>query len=363
MTRTSPAPDETPRRGPAGGGLGGAMFSCALLSGACSGGGEGSDPPRERRPAERASQAPEAPGEAGREQHEAAPSSRAPAEIGVVEGAARLGASPATRGAPVELGQVLALDGPGRAVLELAAGARATLWTEGGLLLAESPDHGVWVVRGGVHVADPPGGLGSRSPLRLATPTATVELQGAGDVMVTVEPSGATTVAVLSGHVEVSSGEVDSRHRLRLVEVVAGLSVRVAERVEDPVQGPARLDDAVASARAALSVPPATTTVVPGLSGAIARLDEAMRWLEVEQRRGRDLTARHRAAVQAGRSDEAMQYQREIVAHAQTVHALRQTVLVRWERLALAAQTSPEGRAGAAEVAPRLDRLRSLLGS
>ncbi len=359
-----PAPRTMPRRGHAGALLVGAIVGCVSLPSACSGSGEGPDPQPERRPAESTPESPPATGAATSDEREPNPASRAPAEIGAIEGAVRLDASPAIQGAPVEVGQVLALDGPGRATLELTAGARATLWTEGALLLAEAPDHGVWVVRGGVHVADPPGGLGSRSPLRLATPTATVEVQGAGDVMVTVEPTGVTTVAVLSGHVEVSSGEVDSRHRLRLVEVVAGLSVRVGERVEDPVQGPARLDDAVAGARAALSAElTAVATPPPGLSGAIGRLDEAMRWLEVEQRRGRDLTARHRAAVQAGRSDEAMQYQREIVAHAQTVHALRQTVLVRWERLALAARTSPEPRAGSAEVGPRLERLRSLLGS
>jgi hypothetical protein len=61
--------------------------------------------------------------------------------------------------------------------------------------------------------------------------------------------------------------------------------------------------------------------------------------------------------VQAGRSDEAMEYQREIVGHAQTVHALRQVVLVRWERLALAERADP------AAVGGRRERLRNLLGS
>jgi hypothetical protein len=88
-----------------------------------------------------------------------------------------------------------------------------------------------------------------------------------------------------------------------------------------------------------------------------------MGWLEVEQRRGRDLTARHRAAVQAGQTEEAMQYQREIVSHAQSVHALRQVVLTRWERFALTARLVADAHASTEEVAPRLDRLRNLLGS
>lgn len=342
------------------------LLAGALSLGGCSGGAEegGRSPGEPRRPAERG---PEATSGAPTHEARAADPSRPPAEMGVIEGAVRVGEAAAVAGAPVELGRAVTLEGPGRATVELAAGARATLWTDGTLLLAEEPDHGVWVVRGAVHVADPPGGLGSRSPLRVATPTATIELQGAGDVVVSVEATGGTTVAVLSGHVEVSSGEVDARHRLRVVEVVAGLSVRVGERVEEAVHGPARLDDAIAAARATQSAGPSSgapaVPVVLSVAQATARLDEAMRWLEVEQRRGRDLTARHRAAVQAGRPDEAMQFQREIVGHAQTVHALRQSVLVRWERLALAARASADPHAAASEVGPRLDRLRSLLGS
>ncbi|GAB4110329.1 MAG: hypothetical protein OHK0013_46150 [Sandaracinaceae bacterium] len=292
-----------------------------------------------------------------------------PAAVGHIEGNVLLGTVTAVEGTAVERGTPLRLQGEGRAVLELPAGARATLYTPGEVALAEPPDEGLWVRRGAVHVADPPSGLGGRSPLRVSTPAVTLELQGAADVLVVVGPGGVTHAFVLTGRVEASASEVDARHRLRVVDVVAGMRVRVADRLEEPVQGVPRLDEAIAEARRLVRgeapsattpvppAPPAPATAVPSAGVAMARLDEAMRWLELEQRRGRDLTARHRAAVQAGRSDEAMEYQREIVGHAQSVHALRQVVLARWGRLALADGSDP------AEVRGRLERLRNLLGS
>jgi hypothetical protein len=289
-----------------------------------------------------------------------------PAAVGRIEGSALLGTVTAVEGAAVERGTWLRLEGEGRAVLELPSGARATLHAAGEIAMAEPPDDGVWVRSGVVHVADPPGGLGGHTPLRVSTPAATFELQGAADLLVAVGPGGVTHAFVLTGHVEVTSSEVDARHRLRVVEVVAGMRIRVADRLEEPVRGASRLEDALTEARglARGEPPPApgaagapAATPVPSPTVAAARLDEAMRWLELEQRRGRDLTARHRSAVQAGRSDEAMEYQREIVGHAQTVHALRQVVLVRWERLALAERADP------AAVGGRRERLRNLLGS
>jgi hypothetical protein len=202
--------------------------------------------------------------------------------------------------------------------------------------------------------------------MRVATPTATIELQGAGDVVVAVDSAGATHVTVLNGQVEVTGHEVDARHRLRILEVVAGLETHLADHLDEVAQGSARLDDALALARERVMAEPVTapgTPTPPSFAATTARLDEAMGWLEVEQRRGRDLTARHRAAVQAGQSEEAMQYQREIVSHAQAVHALRQVVLTRWERFALTAGLVADARASSEEVAPRLDRLRNLLGS
>ena len=290
-----------------------------------------------------------------------------PAELGVIEGNVTIDRVTGVTGAAVEAGRVVALEGPGRATLDLPGGARGTLWAAGSMLLAEQPDRGLWIVGGVVHVADPPMGLGGRTPLRIATPTATLELQGAGDVVVSVLANGTTHVSVLNGAVEVTSTEVDARHRLRVVEVVAGLEVRVVDHAEEPTQGSARLDDALAAGRALVLAEPTPPTpgapTPPSFHAATSRLDEAMRWLEVEERRGRDLTTRHRAAVQAGQSEEAMQYQREIVGHAQSVHALRQVVLARWERFALTARLAPDPRVAAEEVTPRLDRLRNLLGS
>ncbi len=270
-------------------------------------------------------------------------------------------------GAPVEVGSVLAHVGEGSVALELSAGARASLHGEGAMLLAEPPDRGLWIARGVVHVADPPSGMGQRSSRRVATATATIEFVGAGDVVVTVDATGATRVAVLAGAVDVSNGEVDARRRLRVVRVVAGLATRIADRIEEPAPAAAvRLEDALEEALALEGPPDPSASAppsVPTLAASTARLDEAMRWLEIEEHRGRELTTRHRAAVQAGRSDEAMQRQREIVAHAQAVHALRQIVLARWERFALSARASLAPREREPSVAPRFERLRNLLGS
>ncbi|MFO0713453.1 MAG: hypothetical protein U0353_26615 [Sandaracinus sp.] len=289
-----------------------------------------------------------------------------PAQLGPLEGTVTIDAVTGVTGASVEAGQVVALAGPGRATMDLPGGARSTLWSEGAMSMAVAPDRGVWISRGVAHLTDPPAGLGGRTPMRVATPTATIELQGAGDVVVAVDATGATTVTVLNGIVEITGSEVDQRHRLRVAEVVAGLEARVVDHVEEPVQGAARLDDALTAARERVMAPPSTEAgapTPPTFAATTSRLDEAMRWLEVEERRGRDLTARHRAAVQAGQTDEAFQYQREIVAHAQSVHALRQVVLARWERFALTARAGGDARVAAEEVAPRLDRLRNLLGS
>jgi hypothetical protein len=353
--------------------LGSALLGSALwgLAPGCSG-----DDAPSRPEARRADPEPGRGGTAETHEVRVADPALPPATLGVLEGSVFLGDATAVTGAPVELGAHVRLEGEGRAVLELPAGARATLHGAGVMSLAEAPDQGLWIASGAVHVADPPAGLGSRAPLRVATPAVTLELQGAADVVVVVDPSGVTTAFVLSGHVEASVGEVDARRRLRTIDVVAGLRVRAADRLEEPSQGVPRLEEALASARELRSgaptpspvTPPApaaaaVATSVPSLGASTHRLDEAMRWLELEQRRGRDLTARHRAAVQAGRSDEAMEYQREIVGHAQAVHALRQVVLTRWERLALTAELRADAQASAQEIVPRRDRLRNLLGS
>lgn len=282
-----------------------------------------------------------------------------PARLSRVEGTAEVGTQPAVLGGGVERGADVRLDTEGRVDLDLLVGARASLRSPGALALATAPDDGVWVSSGVAYIADPPGGVGARAPLRVATPTLTLELQGAADVVVAVDGAGATHVAVVSGRVLVSTGEVDARHRLRTFEVVAGQQVQSGEHLEEPTANAGRLDECITAARALLSA----DTEAPSLNAPMARLDEALRWIEIEQRHGVELTQRHRAAVQASRPDEAMQFQREIVAHAQAVHGLRQVVLTRWERLAVAARASSVAPNVAHEVDVRLDRVRSLLES
>lgn len=339
-----------------------ALAVCAAGAGAAQGCGDDRED-RARPPPTAAAPGPEAAGV--RETREADPR-LPPAQLGLLEGNVTLGQTAAVSGAAVEVGRVVSLEGPGRATLDLPGGARGTLWAPGAMLLAEAPDRGLWIVRGAVHVSDPPTGLGGRTPLRVATPTATLELQGAGDAVVSVDAQGITHVTVLNGQVEVTSAEVDTRRRLRSLDVVAGLETQVIDHIDVVVPGSARLEEALALAReraasASASAPGAPAP--PSVAATMSRLDDAMGWLEAEQRRGRDLTARHRAAVQAGQGEEAMQYQREIVSHAQAVHALRQVVLTRWERFALTARLLAGARPASEEVAPRLDRLRNLLGS
>lgn len=358
-------PPQAPLCGPSHGGLRrGGLLVCGLLLGGTLGCGD--DEGERDRPRVPTTSAPRASADEDRthESREADPR-LPPAELGLLEGTVTLADATAVSGMAIEAGQLVRLEGPGRATLELPGGARATLWSEGTVLLAVDPDRGIWIVRGVVHVAEPPTGLGQRTPRRIATPTATIELQGAGDVIVAVDAAGATQVGVLNGAVELTSTDVDARRRLRAIEVVAGLEVRVVDHLEEARPGASRLEDALASARAMIAAEPAPAPAPspPGFTSSTHRLDEALRWLEVEERRGRDLTGRHRAAVQAGRDAEAMQYQREIVGHAQAVHALRQVVLARWERFALMARVAAPERVQAEEVAPRLDRLRNLLGS
>jgi hypothetical protein len=77
-----------------------------------------------------------------------------PAQLGLLEGNVTVDATTAVSGGAIEVGDVIGLEGPGRATLDLPGGARGTLWAPGAMLLAEAPDRGLWIVRGVVHVAD-----------------------------------------------------------------------------------------------------------------------------------------------------------------------------------------------------------------
>lgn len=348
------------------------LLACALLlawgAGLASGCGESDAERTSRRSSDRPPSGAEG-RNAESDRETRAPDPRLPpASLGALTGSTTLDDRAAVEGEPVERDVVVAVEPGGRAELELSGGARATILEGGAVLLAREPDRGLWIARGLVHVADPPSGLGQRSPRRIATASATIDLAGSGDVVVAVDASGVTHVAVIAGAAEILTGEVDARRRLRSVHLDAGQSARVVDRLEEPtLAAGSRLEEALAEARAFLaasSAPAATPGPSPvSLGTATSRLDEAMRWLEIEEHRGRELTTRHRAAVQAGRSEEAMLRQREIVAHAQTVHGLRQVVLARWERFALTARAATAPRALQATLAPRYERLRNLLGS
>jgi hypothetical protein len=201
--------------------------------------------------------------------------------------------------------------------------------------------------------------------LRVATPTASIELGAGGEFFVMVHPHAGAWVASLSGATTVSTGEVDARRRLRVVELASGRAMMIGTRPNEPTDGPTELSDA---RTAALTVFEETH----GLDSARApreltemarRLDESLLWLETETRHGLELTTQHRDAVRMARAEEALRLERSLQAHAQQLHALRQIATARWERLE--AGSLELGRATGLPsdlVNVRRDRIESLLG-
>ena len=94
------------------------------------------------------------------------------------------------------------------------------------------------------------------------------------------------------------------------------------------------------------------------------RLDQALRWLETEARRGRDLTNQHRDAVREGNQEESSRLQRELVGHSQSLYRLRRLATARWERVrAKQLRLAAAGRAPNEDpVASRRVRVDGLLG-
>lgn len=294
----------------------------------------------------------------------AEPSERAPqARLIRTEGDVLLSSGPTTAGAALEAGVRVTVPAGGSADVDLDEGTRLAL--DAGTVLSIGdigPAHAL-LVRGAVHIASPPED-GPRETLRVATTEATVSLSGAGEAYVAADPSGTTWVIVLQGLFEVTTGDTDARGRLRSVDVMAGHTILASPRLgEISETGYARLDDARAAARTAFSilVPLEDDRRVRDLSAATRRLDESLGALEAEARHGHELTERHRDAVSASRSDEAMSIQAELVTHAQRLYQLREVATARWERVRVAAlATTAHLEPDPIEL--RADRVRGLLG-
>lgn len=291
-----------------------------------------------------------------------------PARVSRLEGEATVNGAQARMGMPLEPESTIVVQPGGLIHVLMRDGGRFALEPETtARVVAEGPTQ-LLLARGRVHASQPARGNAARPPLRLATPAATVELASAGEAYISTYANGSTWMTSLSGAVAVNNGEADNRHRARETTVGQGGSVAVAERVAEPTEGPERLEGARAAAAALAGgegMSEADTEAVQrNLTQRVASLDESLRWLETETRRGSELTNQHRAAVQAGDRDEARRLQREVVGHSQELYRLRRVATSRWERVRalhmwlglLDAQPTED------PVAARRDRVAGLLG-
>jgi hypothetical protein len=287
----------------------------------------------------------------------------APASIVRFSGDVRLDHGVLREGAPLERGDRLTVGEGGEVVVDLDGGDRVTLFGPALAMMGDGAAQ-LTLARGSAHLVLPPGPAGPRPPFRVATREASVEMVGSGEILLVENAAGATWVVALSGLARVENGEVDARHHARAIELAAAHALLVAEHPAEPTDAPSRLADARAAAEAIF------TTLTPledarraaGLARAGTDLDVALGWLEAEARHGHDLTEQHRAAVTAGRAEDAMRLQGELVGHAQQLHALRDAATARWERL-LARVVAGEVPAGAPDPADaRRERVAALLG-
>jgi hypothetical protein len=283
-----------------------------------------------------------------------------------LEGEVRIGGAAARAGAPIEAEASIELDAGAHAVLGLAGGGQVTLEDGARARAIEDGAAQLLLIGGAAHAVLPPAGSSPRPPLRLVTPSATVEIGSAGEVYVVLFPGGASWVSVLGGAAWVSVGEADGRQRLRTLELAAGQAVAVPARMAEPTEGPRQLRVAREMARG-LAIPPVeaeTERLERDVASEITRLDDALSRLETETRRGRELTEQHGVAVREGNADESQRLQRELVTHAQELYRLRQLATARWERLrAQCLRQAVIGRPARVDpVAERRERVVGLLG-
>ncbi len=289
-----------------------------------------------------------------------------PAELRDVSGMVTLAGARARRGEPVEAEQAIEVSEGGSAVLQLRDGGRITLDDGARAWVVDESAAQLLLVRGGAHAVQPPAGSSPRPPLRLVTPAATVEIGQSGEAYVATYEGGASWVVALGGGVAVSNGESDARQRLRTVDLVAGQAVAVSNRIAEPTEAPRRLAAAREAATALAVAPPEPEAerLARDVENEARRLDAALRLLETETRRGRELTSQHGAAVRDGQRDEAQRLQRQLVNHSQALYRLRQLATARWERLrAQWLRLGLVGQRPASDpVALRRERVVGLLG-
>lgn len=258
-----------------------------------------------------------------------------PAQLREVVGVVTVGGAAAQRGDSVDAERAIEVPLGGRAVLQLKDGGRVTLDEGAVARVLEDTAAQLLLIRGAAHAAQPPAGSSPRPPLRLVTPAATVEIGQAGETYVATFDGGGSWVVALAGGVSVSNGESDSRQRLRTVDLAGGQAVAVSGRIAEPTEGPRRLEDARQAARALAVAPPEPEgeRLARDIEHEARRLDAALRLLETETRRGRELTNQHGEAVREGDRNQVQRLQRALVEHSQALYRLRQLATARWERL------------------------------
>lgn len=289
-----------------------------------------------------------------------------PAHVRRFEGTVTIGGAAARPNAPVEAEQTIDVGEDGRAIVQLRDGGRVELDGGGRARIVEEGAAQVLLSRGGIYAVQPPAGNSPRPPLRIVTPTATVEIGSSGELYLALFENGSSWLAVLQGAASVSNGEADVRRRLQTVDLQAGQAVAVPGRIAEPTAAPERLSTAraTAAALAAGAAEPDDEGMRERAAHEAERLDQALRWLETETRRGRELTNEHRAAVREGRTEEAQRLQRELVEHSRSLYRLRRLATARWERLrAQQLRMVATGAAPAEDpVEARRDRVAGLLG-
>ncbi len=292
-----------------------------------------------------------------------APADEPPARLLRLEGEVVRPRGPLEEGAALEHGDALIVREEGRAEIGLRQGGHVVLFAGAEAYVGGEGPSQIALLHGGLHAVAPPNAAGSRPPLRVATPTVSIELGGGGEFFVMVHPLAGAWIASLSGVTTVATGEVDTRRRLRVVELPSGRAMMIGTRLNEPVDGPTGLSDARAAALAVFEEIGGADSRARDLTEVARRLDESLLWLEAETRRGLELTTQHRDAVRMARAEDALRLERSLQGHAQQLHALRQIATARWERLE--AGSFESGRATGLPnrlVSARRDRIESLLG-
>lgn len=294
------------------------------------------------------------------------PREHPPVRLGGVRGEVTVDGAAAAAGAEVRSGQMLRVAESAGVRLRLRGGGQLTLGAE---TIARVIDDGagqLLLLRGTAHGSLPPSGEDTRPPLRVITPSVIAEIPRSGEVFVASFPNGASWTAALNGTVSVSVGDADGDRRLQSHDLSAGRCLAVVNRIDESIAGPGRLNDARAMARAlaAEAGEPDLDRLTENYESELRRLDEALRWLEAETRRGQDLTRQHREAVRTDDTDESARLRRELVGHSRALYRLRLLAGARWERL--------QARNGHLEVVgrsppeppleQRRERARGLLG-